>query len=69
MFGWVMLDFCHSQILKCYINSSKGLPLPAGLALTLVRDLLGHADFRSTLVYARIKRETLQEAMKVFNAK
>ena len=40
-----------------------------GVELAVVRDILGHSDFRSTLVYARIKRETLKEAMKVFNAK
>jgi len=40
-----------------------------GVELAVVRDLLGHSDFRSTLVYARIKRETLKEAVKVFNTK
>ena len=34
-----------------------------GVGLETVRDLLGHSDFRSTLVYARVKREKLQEAV------
>ncbi len=38
-----------------------------GVELAAVRDILGHADFRSTLVYARIKKEKLLEAMRVFN--
>ena len=37
-----------------------------GVPLEVVRDLLGHSDFRSTLIYARVKRERLQEAVKCF---
>lgn len=44
----------------CYLIN-KGVPLNE------VRDILGHADFDSTLIYARIKKEKLHEAMKVFN--
>jgi integrase len=35
-----------------------------GVPLEVVRDILGHADFRSTLTYARIKKEKLQEAVR-----
>ena len=35
--------------------------------LEVIRDLLGHSDFRSTLVYARIKKEKLQQAVRAFN--
>jgi len=35
--------------------------------LEVVRDILGHADFRSTLVYARIKKEKLTEAIQAFS--
>lgn len=38
-----------------------------GVALEVVRDILGHSDFRSTLIYARIKKERLQEAVRAFN--
>ena len=38
-----------------------------GVALEVVRDILGHVDFRSTLIYARIKKEKLTEAMQAFN--
>lgn len=38
-----------------------------GVPLEVARDILGHADFRSTLVYARIKKERLQEAVRIFN--
>lgn len=37
--------------------------------LEVVMRILGHADIKSTLVYARLKRETLQDAMRVFDAK
>lgn len=40
-----------------------------GVALEVVRDIMGHADFRSTLVYARNNWERLQEAVRKFNAK
>jgi integrase len=35
----------------------------SGVGLETVRVLLGHSDFRSTLIYARVKREKLQEAV------
>ena len=35
----------------------------SGVGLETVRDLLGHSDFRSTLIYARVKRDKLQEAV------
>jgi len=34
-----------------------------GVGLETVRDLMGHSDFRSTLIYAKVKREKLQEAV------
>lgn len=40
-----------------------------GVSIEVVQKILGHADIRSTLVYARLKRETLKEAMKVWDAK
>ena len=41
----------------------------AGVRVEVVQKILGHADIRSTLVYARLKRETLKDAMKVFDVK
>jgi len=41
----------------------------AGVPLEVVQKILGHADIRSTLVYARLKRETLKEHMKVWDVK
>jgi site-specific recombinase XerD len=41
----------------------------AGLPLGVVMRILGHADLKSTLVYARLKRETLKDTMKVFDVK
>ena len=35
--------------------------------LEVVREFLGHADIKSTLVYGRLKGETLQEAVRVFD--
>ncbi len=34
------------------------------IGLETVRDLLGHSDFRSTLIYARVKRDKLQQAVR-----
>lgn len=41
----------------------------AGVPLEVVMRILGHADVKSTLVYARLKRETLKEAMRVWDAR
>lgn len=38
-----------------------------GVPLELIRVIMGHSDFRSTLVYARLKGEKVQEAMGVFD--
>jgi integrase len=35
--------------------------------LEVVREFLGHADIKSTLVYARLKGETLQDAVRVLD--
>lgn len=40
-----------------------------GVDIAIVQKIMGHADIRSTLVYARLKRETLKEAMNVFDIK
>ena len=37
------------------------------VVLEVVGDILKHSDFRSILVYARIKKEKRQKVMKVFN--
>jgi integrase len=41
----------------------------AGVPIEVVQKILGHADIRSTLVYARLKRQTLKEHMKVWDVK
>lgn len=38
-----------------------------GVRVEVVQRIMGHSDIKSTLIYARIKRETLKEAMKVFD--
>lgn len=38
-----------------------------GVRVEVVQKILGHSDIKSTLIYARLKRETLIEAMKVFD--
>lgn len=38
-----------------------------GVQLEVVKEILGHSDFRSTLIYARIKRDKLQEAVRAFD--
>lgn len=41
----------------------------AGVPFEVVMGILGHADVKSTLVHARLKREILRDAMKVFDVK
>lgn len=41
----------------------------AGVPIEVVQKILGHADIRSTLIYARFKRETLKEHMRVWDVK
>jgi integrase len=38
-----------------------------GVPLEVIRIIMGHADFRSTLVYARLKGDKIKEAMGVFD--
>ncbi|MGV7222294.1 MAG: tyrosine-type recombinase/integrase [Nitrospinales bacterium] len=38
-----------------------------GVPLEVVKEILGHSDFRSTLIYARIKQDKLKEAVKSFD--
>jgi len=40
-----------------------------GVALTTIQELMGHADFNTTLIYARTDRETLKEGMRKFDVK
>lgn len=35
--------------------------------LTTIRELMGHSDFKTTLIYARTDRETLKEGVKKFD--
>ena len=38
-----------------------------GVRIEVIQKIMGHRDIKSTQIYARLKRETLQEAMKVFD--
>ena len=38
-----------------------------GVPIEVIQKIMGHKDIKSTLVYARIKREVLVDAMKVFD--
>jgi len=40
-----------------------------GVPLTTIRELMGHSDFKTTLIYARTDRETLKEGVKKFDVK
>lgn len=62
--GWVhgraMHNFRHFG--ACYL-------IKQGVALTTIKELMGHSDYKTTLIYARTDRETLKEGMKKFDAK
>jgi len=38
-----------------------------GVDLVVLKELMGHSDFKFTLIYAKVKRDKLKEAIKVFN--
>ena len=38
-----------------------------GVRVEIIRQILGHSDIKTTMNYARLERETLKEAMKVFD--
>ena len=40
-----------------------------GVPIEVVSKILGHKSIQTTQVYARVKRETVKEAMKVFDAR
>jgi len=60
--GWVhgraMHNFRHFG--ACYL-------IKQGVALTTIQELMGHSDFKTTLIYARTDRETLKEGVKKFD--
>lgn len=62
--GWIhgraMHNFRHFG--ACYL-------IKQGVALTTIQELMGHSDFKTTLIYARTDRETLKEGMKKFDVK
>ncbi len=61
--GFPWASFHHFRhFAACYM-------INAGVPLEVVQKILGHADIRSTLIYARLKRETLKEHMKVWDVK
>jgi len=62
--GWVhgraMHNFRHFG--ACYL-------IKQGVALTTIQELMGHSDFKTTLIYARTDRETLKEGVRKFDVK
>ncbi len=58
--GRAMHNFRHFG--ACYL-------IKQGVPLTTIRDLMGHTDFNTTLIYARTDKETLKEGMKKFDVK
>lgn len=58
--GRAMHNFRHFG--ACYL-------IKQGVALTTIRELMGHSDFKTTLIYARTDRETLKEGVKKFDVK
>ena len=59
----IMVPFTTSDTLAPVFLLNNGLPIE------IVSKILGHKSIQTTQVYARVKRETVKEAMKVFNAR
>jgi integrase len=62
--GWV-----HGRAMHNFRHFGACFLLKRGVALTTIRELMGHSDFKTTLIYARTDRETLKEGMRKFDAK
>jgi integrase len=58
--GRAMHNFRHFG--ACYL-------IKQGVALTTIMELMGHSDYKTTLIYARTDRETLKEGMRKFDVK
>jgi len=56
--GRAMHNFRHFG--ACYL-------IKQGVALTTIQELMGHSDFKTTLIYARTDRETLKDGVKKFD--
>jgi integrase len=59
-YGSAMHNFRHFG--ACYL-------IREGVPLSTIQELMGHSDFNTTLIYARVDRKTLIKGVKRFDAK
>lgn len=62
--GWV-----HGRAMHNFRHFGACFLLKRGVALPTIQELMGHSDFKTTLIYARVDRETLIEGVKKFDVK
>jgi integrase len=62
--GWLHGRAMHNarHFGACYL-------IRQGVPLTTIKELMGHSDFNTTLIYARVDRDKLKEGMRKFDAK
>lgn len=61
--GWV-----HGGGMHVLRHFGACLLLKRGILLPTLRDIMGHSDFNTTLIYARTDREAVKEGMRKFDA-
>ena len=62
--GWI-----HGRAMHNFRHFGACFLIKQGVALTTIQELMGHSDFKTTLIYARTDRETLKEGVKKFDVK
>ncbi len=62
--GWI-----HGGAMHIFRHFGACFLLKHGVALPTIREIMGHSNFNTTLIYARTDRETVKEGMRKFDAK
>jgi integrase/recombinase XerD len=57
-----MQRFSSYNLGACYLLNN-------GIPIEVVSKILGHKSIQTTQIYARVKKQTVKEAMAVFDAK
>jgi len=60
--GWL-----HGSAMHVFRHFGACYLIKQGVDLTTIRELMGHSDFKTTLIYARTDRETLKQGVRRFD--